>query len=81
MIGLRKKEKKRTFLIVNLFYISTSWKHKAYLHSNKFYSFYHKLSFRQHPVNVTFLQVKCMLVVFLFVYSFILLVSGFEMYL
>ena len=45
-----------------------------------FYSFCYKPLSRQHPVNATFFQLKCMLVVFLFVCLFNLLVNGFEMY-
>ena len=44
--------------------------------------FWSKPSSRPHPVNVTFYQLKHMLVVFLFVhfYLFILLANWFKMY-
>ena len=42
-----------------------------YLRSDGFYLFWYWPSSRQHPVNVNFFQLKCTLVVFLFVCLFI----------
>ena len=65
--------KKGVFKLWIYFYISTGWMRRAYQRSNVFYSFRSKPSFRQHPVNVIFFQLKRTLVrfssrVFLFIH-------------
>ena len=57
---------KRTFLIVNLFLNLNRMDERTC-----FNSFRSQPSSRQHPINVTFFQLKRMLVVFLFVCLFI----------